>query len=185
MPSTRADRRPNHAMERTSVRRALHLLDDFHTSTPSNARSRPPSLILFSLDLMKTGLPLLLFWIAAFLMSASSATARPYSDAELKAMFLRMPNPDYPYQARVRKEEGIGLFRLHVDERGKVTSVTVLRSTGHPALDAEGLKALEGWLARSGERRDVDVPLRFLLSGTKIDNGMGKDGLGVMKSRDR
>src|SRR4051812_6719153 len=42
--------RPNHAMERTADRCALHLSDDFHISTPRYARSPPPSLILFSLD---------------------------------------------------------------------------------------------------------------------------------------
>jgi hypothetical protein len=42
---------PNHAMERTSDRCTLHFCDDFHTSTPIDARSRPPSLILFSLGL--------------------------------------------------------------------------------------------------------------------------------------
>src|SRR5438046_6967572 len=40
--------RPNHAMERTADRRTLHFSDDFHTFT-SDARPRPPSLILFSL----------------------------------------------------------------------------------------------------------------------------------------
>jgi hypothetical protein len=39
-----------YAMKRTADRRTLHFLDDFPTSTPSDARSRPPSLILFSLD---------------------------------------------------------------------------------------------------------------------------------------
>jgi len=45
---------PNQAMERTADRYALHFLDDFQTSTPSDALSRPPSLILFSLDLNPT-----------------------------------------------------------------------------------------------------------------------------------
>ena len=45
--------RPNQAMERTADRRTLHFLDDFHTSTPSAARLRPPSLISFSLGLMR------------------------------------------------------------------------------------------------------------------------------------
>ena len=39
-------------MERTADRRTLHFGNDFYTPTPSNARSRPPSLILFSLGLM-------------------------------------------------------------------------------------------------------------------------------------
>jgi hypothetical protein len=43
--------RPNHAMERTADRRTVHFRDDFHTFTPSDVRPRPPSLILFSLDL--------------------------------------------------------------------------------------------------------------------------------------
>ena len=136
---------------------------------------------------MKTYFTLSLFCIGSALMiSAFNAMARPYSDAERKAMFVRAPTPDYPYEARRRKEEGTGLFRLLVDERGKVTNVTVLRSTGHPILDAEGLRALKAWLARPGERREVDVPLRFLLSGSAgKGNGMGNDGLGIMKSRDR
>ena len=36
-------------MERTADRCALHFRDDIHTLTPSDARSGPPSLILFSL----------------------------------------------------------------------------------------------------------------------------------------
>jgi membrane protein implicated in regulation of membrane protease activity len=39
---------------RTDVR--SHLRDDFHTSITSDMRSRPPSLILFSLGLMHTDL---------------------------------------------------------------------------------------------------------------------------------
>ena len=46
--------RPNQAMERTAAPLCVHISDDFHTSTPSGARSRPPSLILFSLDLNPT-----------------------------------------------------------------------------------------------------------------------------------
>ena len=42
----------NHAMERTADRRAFQFGNGFHTFTPSDARPRPPSLILFSLDVM-------------------------------------------------------------------------------------------------------------------------------------
>ena len=100
-------------------------------------------------------------------MKASFTLARgELSEAEAKAMFVRTPAPDYPYDARRRREEGTGLFRLHVDERGKVTKVTILKSTGHQALDAEALKTYKAWLARPGERRKVDVPLRFVLRGS-------------------
>ncbi len=116
-----------------------------------------------------------------------NALARPYSDAERKATFIRMVQPLYPLEARRNRREGTGLFRLNVDERGKVTEVTVLKSTGDKALDLESVRALWQWLARKGARREIDVPLRFTLQGgsRSEDNGMGHDGLGIMKSRDR
>jgi TonB family protein len=101
-------------------------------------------------------------------------------------MFIRATKPEYPYEALRRREEGRGLFRLYVDERGKVTAVTILKSTGNRVLDSEGIRTFKSWRARPGERREVDIPLNFVLSGTQgRDNGMGNDGLGIMKSRDR
>jgi TonB family protein len=124
--------------------------------------------------------------IAACLTPCSSASARPYSEAERKAMFFRAVKPEYPYEARRRREEGTGLFRLYVDKPGRVTAVTILKSTGHQVLDSEGIRTFRMWRARPGERREVDVPLNFTLTGTqRSDNGMGKDGLSIMKSRDR
>jgi TonB family protein len=118
--------------------------------------------------------------------SGFNALARPYSDAERKATFIRMVQPVYPLEARRSRKEGTGVFRLYVDERGKVTDVAVLKSTGDKALDFESVRALQQWLARKGVRREVDVPLHFTLhGGPPGDNGMGKDGLGMMKSRDR
>jgi TonB family protein len=116
-----------------------------------------------------------------------NALARPYSDAERKATFIRMVQPEYALDARRSGREGTGLFRHYIDERGKITGVAVLQSTGDKALDFESLRALWQWRARKGAPRDVDVPLRFTLRGGSHsgDNGMGHDGLGIMKSRDR
>jgi hypothetical protein len=50
-------------MERTADSCALTFSDDFHTFTPSGARPRPPSLILFSLDGIAMADPLTSFWI--------------------------------------------------------------------------------------------------------------------------
>lgn len=122
----------------------------------------------------------------ASLIPGFSAQARPYSDVERKAIFLREVKPDYPYEALRRREEGKGLFRLYVDERGKVISVTTLKSTGHQVLDAEAIRTFGRWRARPGERREVDVPLNFVMSGAHSDdNGIKHDGLGLMGSRDR
>jgi TonB family protein len=101
-------------------------------------------------------------------------------------MFVRAVMPRYPSEALWRREEGAGLFRLYVDERGRVTNVTILKSTGHQVLDSESISAFWTWRARAGERREVDVPLKFVRAGIQSsDNGMGTDGLGIMKSRDR
>jgi outer membrane biosynthesis protein TonB len=45
-----------------------------------------------------------------------------------------------------------------------VTAVTVLKSTGHKILDSEAVETLNLWVARRGERREVDVPVTFSLS---------------------
>jgi TonB family protein len=56
-------------------------------------------------------------------------------------------------------------FRLHVSERGSVAAVTILKSTGYRSLDSEAIETFMLWVARRGERREVDVPLTFTLSG--------------------
>ena len=109
-------------------------------------------------------------------------------DAKWKAIFIATPWPEYPYEARRSGITGKGLLRIYVDESGKVTDVKVLKSTGNPLLDFAGLTAFRRWRAKPGVRREVDMPLTFVLGSTQNrpgDNGMRKDGLGIMKSRDR
>ena len=75
-----------------------------------------------------------------------------------------------------------------MDETGKVTKVKVVKSTGNRHLDDAGFNAFRQWRARPGNLREVDVPLIFVLSDAQDDpgdTGMGNDGLGIMKSRDR
>src|SRR6202035_5357570 len=106
-----------------------------------------------------------ILWIALIALGLSSATARQYSPSELKAMFTFAPRPEYPYKLRfVQRLEGSGVFRMLVDEHGKVTNVTVLQSTRHPELDAESIKGLMRWKARPGPKREVDIPVTFSLA---------------------
>jgi TonB family protein len=101
--------------------------------------------------------------IALLSVALSSSTARRYSGPELKAMFTFMPRPDYPYNLRfVQHLGGSGMFRMIVDERGKVTAVTTVQSTGHAELDGEAIKGLMRWKARPGQKRDVDIPVTFI-----------------------
>jgi TonB family protein len=91
------------------------------------------------------------------------ATARRYSDAEWKAIFIRTPRPDYPYNLRRLRITGSGVFRLYVDKQGTVTSVRILKSTRHQELDAEALKAFMHWRAKPGPLREVDMPITFTM----------------------
>jgi TonB family protein len=101
--------------------------------------------------------------IALLLLSASPTLARQYSGAEIKAMFTYMPWPDYPYHARSIHMTGVGMFRLLVNEEGRVTSVVTLQSTGERELDAEAIKTYMRWQARPGPKREVGVPTKFTL----------------------
>lgn len=109
-------------------------------------------------------------------------------DAKVKTVFIATPRPDYPYEARRSRISGSGLLRIYVDETGKVMEVKVMKSTGNRVLDDAGLQAFRQWRAKPGNRREVDMPLVFVLSEAQNGpgaTGLGNDGLGIMKSRDR
>jgi TonB family protein len=102
-----------------------------------------------------------LFFIALFAVLATPAIAKRYTDAELRAMFVFRPTPYYPIELRERRITGSGIFRLYIDEQGKVTSIGILKSTGRRGLDAEALKTFVRWRAKPGPRREVDQPVTF------------------------
>lgn len=73
--------------------------------------------------------------------------------------------PDYPYEARRSQRQGAGLFRLHLDlATGKVTKVTILKSTGEVTLDNSALWAFRRWQMKPGRWRELDVPMVFSMS---------------------
>lgn len=102
--------------------------------------------------------------IVLLIIAGMNAEARRISEAERDAMFVRIVKPEYPPGARGRNQEGTGLFRLHINERGTVIAVTVLTSTGHRLLDTEAVETLKRWVALRGQRREVDVPVTFSMS---------------------
>jgi len=55
------------------------------------------------------------------------------------------PRPAYPPESVRRGEEGRVLCALHIDVRGTVTRVDVLRSSGHGLLDQAAVDALMRW----------------------------------------
>lgn len=53
--------------------------------------------------------------------------------------------PSYPALARRNRWEGNVLLRLFIDANGAVTKVEVVRSSGHPILDAEAAATVRTW----------------------------------------
>jgi TonB family protein len=91
-----------------------------------------------------------------------------YRNGELKALLTHGEMPQYPFEARRTHQQGQGYFRLYVARDGTVTAAKMLKSTGHQLLDASSLKALKSWRLKPGLRREIDVPVLFLLSPGQI-----------------
>jgi TonB family protein len=73
--------------------------------------------------------------------------------------------PDYPYAARDQRLEGSGLYRLNIKPDGTVSSVTVLKSTGHILLDQAAVHAFRQWRFRPGALHFLKVPINFTMKG--------------------
>jgi len=50
---------------------------------------------------------------------------------------------------------------MRVDEQGRVTKVTILKSTGHTELDSLAVTTLSRWRGQPGPKWDLDVPVTF------------------------
>jgi len=90
-----------------------------------------------------------------------TAFARPLGGYQTK--------PRYPDSARRQGVEGVTTLRFEVLANGKVGSVTVANSAGHPDLDRAAVEAVKTWLfepARRGKEAVnvwVTLPVRFTL----------------------
>lgn len=79
------------------------------------------------------------------------------------------PHPPYPDLARKRGQEGTVNVRCEVDAQGKVTAVSLAKSSGFKLLDEAALKAVGKWKFRPGEKDgasvagSVIVPVQFKL----------------------
>jgi protein TonB len=100
----------------------------------------------------------------------------------VRGAFTYMPLPRYPMEAwewrsnGSRRIEGRTVCRLHLDAKGAVTGVQVVKSSGSKALDAASRETLQYWRAKPGRPgRFVDVPINFVADSARslIFNGLG------------
>lgn len=86
--------------------------------------------------------------------------------------------PDYPDRDRILRHEGNGLFQLTLDlKTGLVTKVTVIQSTGFPALDTSADAALRQWRLKPGKWKEIKVGVRFT---TTLSRSVEPTRLGVI-----
>jgi len=97
-------------------------------------------------------------------VSANAIEIKVVTPKELWTLFDRKALPIYPYEARRGRIQGSGIFRMYINLDGSVRTVAVMKSTGSPILDLAAAGGLYRWHAKSGRRREIDMPVRFTLS---------------------
>ncbi|HEY5037184.1 MAG TPA: energy transducer TonB, partial [Chthoniobacterales bacterium] len=89
------------------------------------------------------------FILLSFLADRGVAAQHPAqiaTAAEVQADLLYSPRPTYPHEAEFRGVQGVGTFKVEVNtETGKVSAVSVAKSSGYKALDEATIDALQRW----------------------------------------
>jgi TonB family protein len=132
--------------------------------------------------------------IVSSVLLVIAATAPADTLSRLSDVFTYTPKPRYPADASWRSStgwrrvEGRTVCRVTLNADGTVARVEVADTSGSKILDHASVEALREWRAKPGRAgRYYNIPIRFSSGGSALgdDNGMGKNGLGMMKSRDR
>lgn len=86
------------------------------------------------------------------------------------ARYTFCPPPAFPAEARKSRLSGTVLLLVQVDERGRPSSVTLRRTSGHAILDTAALRAVRAWRFEPARRdgqpigANLEIPVRFALS---------------------
>ena len=99
--------------------------------------------------------------------ASTSPPKRP--DVKVAASRVYTPSPSYPSEARRRGQEGTVYLRLSVGVSGRVSSVSIGKSSGIASLDAAASRAVSKWKFRAATLNgnpvasNVVVPIKFAL----------------------
>jgi TonB family protein len=122
----------------------------------------------------------LLTLVFAVSFGRCSFAAQPAEFDESQLVGGQIPKayrPDYPREARARRETGGGVFILHIDSNtGAVASITVQKSTGYRLLDAAALTSCIHWRFKPHTITEVRLPMTFSLQGGFIPQEWGPHG---------
>ena len=100
--------------------------------------------------------------------AATIGAGGPRGDSTARPRFN--PKPPYPPEARRSRQEGRVLLQVAVSAEGRATNVSVIRSSGVPALDEAAAATVRRWtfeparVAGAAVGSRVEVPVVFGLS---------------------
>ena len=117
---------------------------------------------------MKRCLALLLLFAATYSRAGSPPIMRG-EDALRQHLLLTHPRPEYPFDARLKRLTGRGLFELKFDyDTGRLREVHIATSTGNLILDSSVITTLKQWQAKPHSLRTISVPVTFLISDAPL-----------------
>jgi protein TonB len=101
-----------------------------------------------------------------------ATTARASAGAlGAKPGYLRNPHPSYPEDARAAGHQGTVMLYVKVNAEGRVLSVRISKSSGHPSLDERARSTVANqWSFKPAKAggiaiaADVVIPIRFTLN---------------------
>lgn len=85
------------------------------------------------------------------------------SGGDLSASMIEAIPPRYPYESRRLKEQGTVVLDVLLGTDGRVSSIGVRTSSGHPRLDKAALEAVRRWRWSPTVREGQPVPVRGLV----------------------
>lgn len=89
--------------------------------------------------------------------------------ADLPEGLIEYAWPSYPYMARFSDYDGEGWYRLDIDrETGRVSNVSIIKSTTHKVLDEAAIAAFRKWRFQPHTSEAVIVPAMFTIRGHKL-----------------
>jgi TonB family protein len=113
-------------------------------------------------------------------LASPPPSAPPQASAASALRFVLQTKPEYPLLARQQGQEGTVTLRLEMLSDGTIGEVQILRSSGHPLLDAAAQEAAKGWTHLPAMQDGVqvtrwaDVTLTFSLGSGRATQDAGQ-----------